>query len=710
MRQNTGRSLRSTAAAVGILAGLSASPALAQELLVDRPVGQFIPTAAAYGISADGSTVVGYARWPMAGGVTADRAFVWTGAGGFDEFTDRVSQAHAVSGDGSVIVGQVRSQDETGVVPFRWTRSGGIVELPLVSGMTSAVAHGVSADGSVIAGHGYGIVAGNLPAAFRWTAETGSQLLAPLAGGNRSEARGVSGDGTTIVGASSSATSGPWMEAVRWTESGDPLALGKINNGDSSYASAASHDGSVITGAAVDGQAGLQRAFRWTEAGGMESLGVLNGGLLSVGYGISPDGTTIVGTATNGAQNNVSRAFRWTEESGMQTVEDWLRDAGADIENDVTWNAYGVSGDGTIVVGETHSYRMFVARATGGGQGGDDGGGAGDGDGAGSGGNGGGSGGGGGPDAGLALVEDLAASLGSSAAAGGAATNSMGLLMNGAGSRPLDRRAPAGKATAWISGDLGRDDHGSRHGDVKLGEVGAGYNFGGFQVNAAFGLAGFDQKTLLGGRTDIDAGYVKLEALAPLYRTGDGGLWLVMTGAGLWGDADFRRNYLVNGGLVDRSAGSANVVGYGARARLQWENLLPHVSPYGEMSYTHVCMGAYTETGGAFPASFDKRCDDFTEARIGLDATLPMTENFRLIGTVEGIHRFEKHGSSVSGQLVGLGGGFTLPGARFQQSWLRGGAGFEVDISASTLSVMANATTSGESANAWIAANWRVNF
>lgn len=689
--------MRITTAAVGILSMLPAFPAIAQELLVDRPVGEFMPNAAAYGISADGSTVVGYARWPAAGGAI-DRAFLWTEENGFEEPTDRVSQAHAVSADGSVIVGSVRSGD--GTRAFFWSRSGGLAELPLIADAASAVAHGVSADGSVIAGRATN--ASNIPSAFRWTEATGSQPLAPMAGGDRSAARGLSGDGRVIVGESNSATSGFRMEAVRWTEDGVPVALGKLNNGDSSYASAASHDGGVIAGAAVDGQAGLQRAFRWTQAGGMESLGVLNGGAFSAGYGISADGTTIVGTAANGAQGNMQRAFRWTEESGMQSVEDWLRDAGADIASDVTWNAYGVNGDGTIVVGETHSLRMFVARAASGepGDDGDNGDGTDNGGGIGNGSN---------PPAGLIVIDDLSASLGNSAAASGAATNGMGLLMNGAGSRPLDRRAPAGKATAWISGDLGRDDHGSRRGDVKLGEVGAGYNFGAFQVNAAFGLAGFDQKTLLGGRTDIDARYVKLEALAPLYTTGDGGLWLAMTGTGLWGDANFRRNYLVNGGLVDQSSGRTNVTGYGARARLQWENLLPGASPYGEMSYTHVCVGSYTETGGAFPASFDRRCDDFTEARIGVDATLPLTDSFRLIGTVEGVYRFEARGSNVSGQVIGLGG-FDLPGARFERNWLRAGAGFEMDISASTLSIMANATTSGESSNAWVAANWRVSF
>ena len=57
--------------------------------------------------------------------------------------------------------------------------------------------------------------------------------------------------------------------------------------------------------------------------------------------------------------------------------------------------------------------------------------------------------------------------------------------------------------------------------------------------------------------------------------------------------------------------------GYGVRARLQWENLFPHISPYGELSYARTCLDAYTETGGAFPAAFNSLCDASTAVRYG---------------------------------------------------------------------------------------------
>ena len=58
----------------------------------------------------------------------------------------------------------------------------------------------------------------------------------------------------------------------------------------------------------------------------------------------------------------------------------------------------------------------------------------------------------------------------------------------------------------------------------------------------------------------------------------------------------------------------------------------------------------------AFPAAFNSLCDGSTEIRYGFDAKFPVTEQFRLIGTLEGVHRFESSGSNVTGQVVGLGG------------------------------------------------------
>ena len=684
-----------TTALAFVLAGPAAIPAAAQELDIHLADGTYETSASA--VSADGSVVVGQS---LASTVEGPLAFRWT-SDGFERLTDARSLATAVSADGGTIAGSTGAHGSTRA--FRWTEAGELVELDLLDGAKSADAYDISGDGSVVVGRS--LSSDNLATAVRWD-ETGAvESLGTLDGGNRSTAYGISGDGKVIVGESSSATSGPWMEAFRWTEAG-MVELDKLNNSDRSQARAASHDGDVIVGWAVDGANQRQTAVRWSEATGIESLGMLNGGNLSLAHDVSDDGLVIVGSAADGEDNNITRGFRWTDDSGMQTVEDWLRDGGAEIASNVTRNAYGVNSDGTVVVGDTHDNKMFIARVSqGGGGGGDDG----DGDNGGDDGGNNDDNGGGNPSAGLITVDDMAASLTSSGAANGMTANGFSMLMNGAGSRPLDRRAPEGRFTGWLGGDWGRDDHGGRDGSLGLGEIGVGYNFGPVQLNGVAGYTGLDQNTLLGGTTAVRAGYVKLEALGQITGDQNSGLWGVVTGTGLWGKADITRNYLINGGVVDSSFGRTDVQGYGIRGRLQWENAIPHISPYGELSYARTCLDAYTETGGAFPAAFDKLCDGSTEARYGFDAKFPVTEQFRLIGTLEGVHRFESRGSNVTGQVVGLGG-FNLGAANYQQDWLRAGAGFEVDISGSTLSIMGNATTKGESSNAWVAANWRMTF
>jgi probable HAF family extracellular repeat protein len=71
----------------------------------------------------------------------------------------------------------------------------------------------------------------------------------------------------------------------------------------------------------------------------MIDLGTL-GGSTSIAYGVSNDGTIVVGTSTNGS--NVSRAFRWTDAGGMT-------DIGTLGGN--TAEAYRISGDGSTIVG-----------------------------------------------------------------------------------------------------------------------------------------------------------------------------------------------------------------------------------------------------------------------------------------------------------------------------------------------------------------------
>ena len=482
----------------------------------------------------------------------------------------------------------------------------------------------------------------------------------------------------------------------------------------------------------------------------------------------------IVGIANSGlsGENGGQRAFRWTEPTGAEIVEDWLRGDGATIASNTTREAFGVSADGTIVVGSTQEGDVFIARSngstgdgdgsgstgdgdgsgstgdgdgsgsTGDGDGsgstgdGDGSGSTGDGDGSGSAGDGDGSGSAGDGDGtgstgdgvgdsgsgdsepdsdpvsepGMITIGDLTKSLNSTAVSQSVALTNLSTILNGAGSRPLDRRAATGRSLIWLGGDLGRDDHDVRDGAFGLVEGGLGHNFGGWQLNGAVGYTSGDQNTALGGETQTDAWYVKAELLTQLAGTESRGLWAVITASGLWGEADIDRRYIANGGLTDRSVGSADIDGYGVRARLQADNIVQNISPYGEVSYSKACRDGYRETSGAFPVSFNSLCDDVTVVRLGSDISVSLSDTLRLLGIVEGAYQFEDSQAGLSGDVIGLGS-FNLPGATVKQEWLRSGIGLEVDLSTSaTLSFTANATTRGPAASTWFAASLKKRF
>jgi len=709
-----------------------------------RPVGAQDPDApldasqyfTASGMSADGSVIVGKAAPGVSGGDFGQRAYRWTTAGGFQPLgsiegnSTPFSEATAVSGDGKVAVGYV---GVTGGEAFRWTENEGMKSLGWLEGRTTYgndQATAASYDGSVIVGSA--LSSTNKAQAFRWTQQTGMVALPTLAAANSSNntagATGVSWDGSVVVGHS---VQGYQRQAVRWVDSAI-FSLGGLSGAGSSLSTALaiSGNGQVVVGE-VMGHGGRNSGFHWTQEDGMLTV------------------------------------EDWLRASGATIVSSFPADP---ERSDITASANATNEDGSVVVGLTRNNEVYIARGMGSGQtdtggsgtgggtsgGGDDGGGMGGGGtgggstgggstgggstgggstgggstgggstgggGTGGGSTGGGSTGGGstgggstggggtgGVSVGLVTLKALGASLGAAGAANISVVNGLGLIANGAGSRPLDRRVSEGKFTMWVGGDWGRDDHGDRDGRVGLGEIGIGYNFGPVQLNGVAGYTGLNQNTHLGGATEVRAGYAKLEVLGQLTGNQDSGLWAIITGTGLWGNVDIRRNYHVNGGLVDSSSGKTDVNSYGVRGRLQWENAIRYISPYGEISYARTCLGAYTESAGAFPAAFNELCDDSTEARYGFDAKFPLNEQFRLIGTLEGVHRFESSGRNVTGQVVGLGA-FDLGGSKYQQDWLRVGAGIEVDLQGATLSVMGNATTKGESSNAWLAANLRLTF
>ncbi len=659
-------------------------------------------------MSDDGSVVIGNTS-PLDGGVSS-HAMVWTEPTGFTTL-DGISRGvlfqldtQGISGDGSVLTGSANSSifesSTTGNRAYRWTQAGGFQDLGSL-GSNNSSGLGISADGNVIVGASFDV--GGRLRAMRWTASDGMVSLGEMDSDEVSaSAYATSGDGALAVGISSGFNSPTYSRAFSWTEHTGMVALDTLEGG-SSNAFDVSYDGRVIGGSSQLG--GHQVAVRWVD-GVVSALGQTDRG--SIAYAVSGNGKVAVGDI---ADPGIPSGFRWDEASGLVSIEQWLRSSGATILDGSTYTARATNCDGSVVVGGTFPSGagpfprsdLYIARGNGTGSStcsystdtaGGDGGTGGDGSTGG---------------VGLIMVSDLQTSLADAASANNALVGGLGLLLNGAGSRPLDRRTPVGKSIIWVGGDLGRTDRDSQDENVALGEIGYGHNFGAFQLNGALGVTGSSEKTLLGGQTDVLSAYAKLEALHKFHSTENGGIWVQVSATGLLGKADISRNYLTNGGVVDSSDGHTDVYGIGVRARLQWEDLLPYTSPYGEFAHVSACLDGYTETGGSFPARFNTQCQHSNELRVGVDGKVPVNDTISVTGTVEAVHRLEDGGSGASGQVIGLGS-FDFDSGSPKQNWLRAGLGVETRLGEATLSLMGNVTTEGGTPQHWIASKLSLQF
>ena len=654
---------------------------------VGVPAGSTVSFA--NGVNDDGTIVVGGGN---------GKAFSWTSADvivDLGQLNSGVSaSAMAVSSDGSVIIGNANDGAAGNAMrAFRWTQATGMESLGTLNGGNHSEGYGVSADGNVVVGMALDGAASNQLRAFRWTQAGGMAGLGTLNGGLLSFAHDVSADGSVVVGRSADGALANAARAFRWTEPTGMVSLGTLTGDGLSEAFGVSADGSVVVGSTSGPTVGATtEAFRWTQPSGMESLGQINGGDTAVAKSVNADGTVVVGTAFDGASGQF-RAFRWSAGSGIQTVEQWLLDNGLETVNLVTSSAEDVSADGSVIVGVLDNDNGFFARVV--------------------------------PplqivppagpspitSPGLITVKDVQESLGSSSQAAGLTLSVVGTILNGAHSRPLSRLVDKGEKTGWVAGDWGVDHHNSRNGDMGLLEVAVGYHFGPVQMNLALGKTWSDQDTLLGGSIDADGKFLMVEGIIPVTQIA--GLYATVTGYGHWGEVDVERGYL-NAGSPDFSAASPDSRTWGLRARLDWQNAVSWQSadftPYVDVSFSDSHLDSFTETGGAFPASFDSRDEEVTELRLGINSELPLFNNrARLLGNLEAAHRFDGEGSRTSGELIGLFS-FDLPGSDYDQEWFKAGIGIEGDLGEGKASFMLNGTTEGEMPSAWAAFAYQVKF
>ena len=164
-----------------------------------------------------------------------------------------------------------------------------------------------------------------------------------------SRAYGISANGQVLVWASS-CTQG--RQAFRWTAQEGMVGLGCLAGGSfTSFAERASSDGSVIVGES-DSASGIE-AFRWTAQAGMVSLGELPGSAGSRAYGVSADGSIVVGGAdVDNFNSSGNRAFIGDDLHGMRDLQTVLvDDYGLDLTGWSLSTARDVSADGRAIVG-----------------------------------------------------------------------------------------------------------------------------------------------------------------------------------------------------------------------------------------------------------------------------------------------------------------------------------------------------------------------
>lgn len=303
------------------------------------------PSGNATAVSADGSVVVGYVRT----GISTTYAFRWTAAGGMQDIGSLggvSTNAYGISADGKTIVGGSLANGMSLQRAFRWTEADGMTNLGTLGGDASS-ANTANADGSVVVGWS-GMSATNPVEAhaFRWTAATGMQDLGTV-GGDMTNATAVSADGNVVAGIANTANNAA-QRAFRWTAATGIKDLGTLG-GDGTMFAGLSTDGSTIVGAAQTTGNQYWHAFRWTSTAGMVDLGTL-GGSMSIASHVSGNGAVVVGASYN-AQSEM-RMFRWTSATGMQDLLTLLSNAGVSTSGISLSTIAGLSSNGQYIAGD----------------------------------------------------------------------------------------------------------------------------------------------------------------------------------------------------------------------------------------------------------------------------------------------------------------------------------------------------------------------
>jgi uncharacterized membrane protein len=286
------------------------------------PLPYFSRPAEANAITRDGSKAVGYSYSGTASAGNA--ACWWTSAGiaavpGQQNWYD--TSAYGISADGSVIVGEGNSTLGTQFAWYWTPQAGQLQQVPVPGGPYSASARGVTGDGKVVVG----VATFRLPdnsfqsKAFRWDRSQAAAVLLPQYtpppnAAPNSAATDVSDDGRRVVGVVLVSLGA--YAAARWDDGGNPVLFSQ--GGDTIQAvtaNAISPDGSIVVGSAVNTVTGKGVAFKWTSPGGVVALPNPTTGYYAIdgasALKVSGDGRVIVGYGQNVAGDE--EAIFWVD-------------------------------------------------------------------------------------------------------------------------------------------------------------------------------------------------------------------------------------------------------------------------------------------------------------------------------------------------------------------------------------------------------------
>ncbi|WP_286169433.1 autotransporter domain-containing protein [Rhizobium sp. NFACC06-2] len=650
------------------------------------------------------------------------------------------SVANDVSLDGKVVVGEYFT--ETNMHAFRWTATDGAIDIGTLPGSYDARAFATNKDGTIVAGASRFINQVTIDAlddrmgrfdedsdvkiitkrdpvrpltmffeewhGFRWNAATGSlQPLEETPSGTGSLPYAMSADGSVIVG--------NWEAAIgqrgfRWTEATGMVSVEEWlrSNGVAVLAdftltaTGVSADGNIIVGQtknntpyiarivlADTGTSGPSTTLDDVDASASGDTG--NGGRqprgidLTNGSGTSTPTPTSSGGSASSTSSTSSTPASPSGSSGASTSSATTTSSPASAANESNAASTPPPASAAPAAGESHAASappiasavttgrsVLPARS------------------------------------GIIDLDQYASTLAArpNSGVGLAIANT---VLDGAHGAPMRSLLEPGRQSFSIVSDIGYNDGRDAAGGFGIADISYGIGLeGGATARMSFGGL-HDQRDINTGGDFIHSGfYIAPEISLPL----TGGLYATIGGYYAPGRISIDRGYL-NGGAMDYSRGEADLDAWAAKLRIDWLDALSigewNLTPYAGVTYAKAEMGAYAETGGAFPARFDASGQQSTIIRAGLDGVTDLSDSIRLMARAEAAYRLEKKTATTTGTIDGLMG-FSFAGQDIDRFWLRGGLGAEFDVAGGTASLNVNVTTEGDDPDLWVRTGWKITF